>query len=148
MTTAKPARLLIAISFIALSLFFLQPHLAWAGQVSTPSQARFNPTLESVSNTLAFISWTAPNPGGTILHYAVVRYGKDPNHLDFLAQSPTRINLSHNDMVFRVRVQNLEPGTTYYFKVFSEQANGAADPGTSGVNQFTTDSTNRISAKK
>ena len=60
-------------------------------------------------------SWTTRNPGGTILHYAIVHYGKDPNHLDLTAVSPTRINPSHSDMVFRVRMNDLQPETTYYY---------------------------------
>jgi len=30
-------------------------------------------------------------------------------------------------MIFRVRIDNLLPGTTYYYKVSSRQANGAVD---------------------
>ena len=82
---------------------FVRPRSAYARQNSGAEQNSARPTIESVSDTLAFISWTTPNPGGTILHYAVVRYGKDPNHLQFTAKSPTRINPSHNEMVFRVR---------------------------------------------
>jgi phosphodiesterase/alkaline phosphatase D-like protein len=104
--------------------------------------------VESISDTLAFISWTTHNPGGTILHYAIVHYGKDPNHLDLTAQSPTRINPSHSEMVFRVRMDGLEPDTTYYYKVFSKQADGVSDPATSAVNQFTTRPRNRMSAEK
>ena len=104
--------------------------------------------IESVSDTLAFIRWTTQNPGGTILHYAVVRYGKDPNNLNLTAESPTRINPGHSEMVFRVRVANLKPGTTYYYKVSSEQAGGISDPVTSAVNQFTTRPANRMSAEK
>ena len=107
-----------------------------------------SPTVESVTDTLAFIRWTTQNPGGTILHHAIVRYGKDPNLLDSTAESPTRINPSHSEMVFRVRMHNLQPDTTYYYKVYSEQANGAPDPAMSGVNQFTTQPTNRMSATK
>jgi len=148
MTTANVARLTIAINVITMSLIFVQPRLACARQGSTASQPSTSPTLESVSDTLAFIRWTTPNPGGTILHRAMVRYGKDPNHLNLTAESPTRINPSHSEMVFRVRIQDLEPGTTYYYHVSSEQANGISDPATSGVNQFTTRRADWISAKK
>jgi hypothetical protein len=46
---------------------------------------------------------------------------------------------------------DLQPGTTYYYKVGSRQADGASDPATSAVNQFTTaptKPTNRITAAK
>jgi hypothetical protein len=131
---------------MVMGLLFIQPEPARAGEGSGPSQA--TPVVESITDTLAFISWTAPNPGGTILHNAVVHYGKDPDHLDLTAESPTRINPGHSEMVFRVRMYDLKPDTTYYFTVCSEQANGISDPATSGVNQFTTRPTNRMSAKQ
>jgi hypothetical protein len=148
MITAKAARLAIAINVMAMGLLFVQPRLACARQVSSPGPVSASPMVESVSDTLAFIRWTTPNPGGTILHYAIVRYGKDPNHLDLRAESPTRINPSHGEMVFRVRMKDLEPGTTYYYKVLSQQANGSPDPATSTVNQFSTQPTNQLSAKQ
>jgi hypothetical protein len=51
-------------------------------------------------------------------------------------------------MVFRVRMNHLQPETTYYYWVSSTQADGNADPVTSSVQQFTTQATNRISAEK
>jgi phosphodiesterase/alkaline phosphatase D-like protein len=148
MISINASRLTLAIVSMAAGLLFVQPRLARAGEGSSPAQANATPAVESVTDTLAFISWTTPNPGGTVLHYAVVHYGKDPNHLEFTAESPTRINPSHSEMVFRVRMNDLEPGTTYYYKVSSKQANGIPDLATSAVNQFTTRPTNEMSAKK
>jgi len=148
MTTAKASCFTIAINVMAMGLLLLQPRSACARQDSSPGQISASPMIESVSDTLAFIRWTTPNPGGTILHHAIVRYGKDPNHLDLTAESPTRINPGHREMVFRVRMRDLEPGTTYYYKVSSQQANGNSDPATSGVNQFTTLPTNSMSVNK
>jgi phosphodiesterase/alkaline phosphatase D-like protein len=148
MTRVKGARLTIAISVMAMGLLFVQPGRACAREGSGPAQVDVSPIVGSVADTVAFISWTTPNPGGTILHYAIVRYGKDPNHLDLTAESPTRINPGHSEMVFRVRTGNLEPKTTYYYKVCSRQADGISDPATSAVNQFTTRPTNRMSAEK
>ena len=148
MTAAKATRLTIAINVIAVGLLFAQPRIGCARQASSSSQVEASPTIESVTDTLAFISWTTPNPGGTVLHYAKVHYGKDRNHLNLTAESPTRINPSRSEMVFRVRMHDLEPGTTYYYKVSSEQANGSADPAPSDVNQFATRSTDWISANK
>jgi hypothetical protein len=142
MSTAKAGRIAIAINIMAIGLWFIQPQSMYAQQGSSPSLHSASPRVESVRDTLAFISWTTPNPGGTILHFAIVRYGKDPNHLDLRAESPTRINPSHPEMVFRVSMHDLEPATTYYYKVLSEQANGDPDPAMSGVNQFTTRPTN------
>jgi phosphodiesterase/alkaline phosphatase D-like protein len=148
MTTTKLRLLTIALILTAMASSLVQPGSAYARQHSGAAQDTANPTIESVGDTLAFISWTTANPGGTILHYAVVRFGKDPNHLEFTTKSPTRINPSHSEMVFRVRIQDLDPGTTYYYKVSSEQATGILDPATSRVNQFTTRTANWMSAKK
>lgn len=138
MTTVKLRLLTIALIVTVMGSLLARPRCACARQNSGAAQDSASPTIESVSDTLAFVSWATPNPGGTILHYAIVRYGKDPNHLEFTAKSPTRINPSHSEMVFRVRMDGLQPGTTYYYKVSSKQANGISDPATSGVNQFTT----------
>jgi hypothetical protein len=148
MTTAKLRLLAIALIVTVMGSLLLRPRSAYARHNSSAAQDSASPTIESVSDTLAFVSWTTPNPGGTILHYAIVHYGKDPNHLEFTAKSPTRINPSHSEMVFRIRIQDLEPGTTYYYKVSSEQATGIPDRLTSGVNKFTTRSTNWMSASK
>jgi hypothetical protein len=148
MIRVSGSHLTIVIGAMAMGLLVAQPRLACAGEGSSPSQVSASPTAESITDTLAFISWTTQNPGGTILHYAVVHYGEDPNHLDLTAESPTRINPGHREIVFRVRMDALEPDTTYYYKVCSRQAGGVADPATSAVNQFTTRPTNRMSAKK
>ena len=138
MISIKASRLMVATIGMATGLLFVQPRIMCAGEGASTAQAKASPVVESVTDTLAFISWTTPNPGGTILHKAIVRYGRDPNLLDSTAESPTRINPSHSEMVFRVRMHNLKPETTYYYKVYSEQANGVPDPAMSGVNQFTT----------
>jgi hypothetical protein len=148
MTTAKAPRIMIAIIVTVMTSLLIEPRSACARQGSSVAQDSANPTIESVSDTLAFVSWTTPNPGGTILHYAIVRYGKDPNHCEFTAKSPTRINPSHSEIIFRVRMDGLQPGTTYYYKVSSEQATGTSDPATSGVNQFTTRPANWMSQNK
>jgi hypothetical protein len=148
MKRINASHLTLAFIGVLVGLVFVQPRLACAAEGSSSVQANAIPSVESVTDTLAFIRWTTPNPGGTVLHFAVVQYGKDPNHFGFTAQSPIRINPSHSEMVFRVRMPNLEPGTTYYYKVSSEQANGKPDPAASGVNQFTTQPTNPMSAKQ
>ena len=148
MTPVNGPRLTIAISVMVMGLLFFQPRLACARVGSSPVQVKVGPTVDSVADTLAFISWTTPNPGGTILHYAVVRYGKDPNHLDSTAESPNRINPGHSEMLFRVRMRDLEPETTYYYKVSSRQADGVSDPATSAVHQFTTRPANRTTGEK
>ena len=144
-------RLLLTMAASAMtivSLLVVQARPACAGEEPKSGQTNISPAIESISDTFAFISWTTQNPGGTILHFSVVQYGRDPNHLDQKAEFPTRINPSHSEMVFRVRVDDLEPGTTYYYKVSSRQATGVFDPGMSAVNKFTTRPANWMSANK
>src|SRR5258706_11859204 len=123
MIRVNGSRLTLAISAIAMGLLFTQPRLACAGEGSSTGQAKATPVVESVTDTLAFISWTTHNPGGTILHRAIVHYGKDPNRLDLTAEAPTRINPSRTQMVFRVCMPYLEHEITSDYQVSSEQPN-------------------------
>lgn len=145
MVSSQKRQAKIAIVLIAVSFSLNSARSALAGQDSAATQVE--PTIESVSDTFAFIRWVTANPGGTILHYACVHYSTNPNHLDQTAQSPTRINPAHSDMIFRVILNDLRPGTTYYYRVFSQQANGAPDPATSAVKTFTTRATNAAASK-
>ena len=148
MTRAIGYRLMIAISVLAIDLLLLQPRLSFAGEGSSPTGANVSPTVESAADTFAFISWTTRNPRGTILHYSIAHYGTDPNHLDLMAVSPTRINPAQSKMVFRLRMNDLQPDTTYYYTVSSTQADGTPDPVASAVQQFKTRPTNETSAEK
>ena len=96
------------------------------------------PALESTTNTSAVIRWTTNTGGGTVVHYGVVHYGTEPNNLNHAAKSPNRWNRNLPYMIYRVNVDRLKPGTTYYYTVGSTQANGADDEASSAVNQFTT----------
>jgi phosphodiesterase/alkaline phosphatase D-like protein len=95
------------------------------------------PTIESAKGNLIIIKWTSNNPGGTDEHFGVVRYGIDPEHLSQVAKSPVRLNQNHALTVFRVRVDGLQPQTTYYYSVDSMQGNGKSDRVKSAVNHFT-----------
>jgi len=48
------------------------------------------------------------------------------------------LNPDHSSTVFRVRLDNLKPQTTYYYTVDSMRANGKSDGVKSSVNHFTT----------
>src|SRR5580704_10281639 len=85
------------------------------------------PKIELAKEYLTIISWTTNNPGGSPVHYAVVHYGTDPHNLTETAKSPIRLNPDHSSTVFRVRLDNLKPQTTYYYTVDSMQANGKSD---------------------
>jgi hypothetical protein len=96
------------------------------------------PAVERATNGLAIIRWVTENPGGTDLHYAVVHYGTGPEHVSQTSRSPNRRSRTLPNMTFRVRVDGLKPGTTYYYWVESVQATGAPDGVRSPVSQFTT----------
>jgi hypothetical protein len=68
----------------------------------------------------------------------VVHYGTNPKDLSQTAKSPNRLNPGHSETVFRVRIEGLQPGTTYYYKVDSMEANGKGDGVRSTVKHFTT----------
>jgi phosphodiesterase/alkaline phosphatase D-like protein len=65
-----------------------------------------------------------------------VHYGTDPKNLSQTAKNPVRLNPAHPTTVFRVRVEGLKPGTTYYYTVESQEANGTSDRVKSPVKQF------------
>jgi phosphodiesterase/alkaline phosphatase D-like protein len=97
------------------------------------------PSLESFGyHNQAIIRWTSNNPGGSDEHHGVVYYGTDPNHLNLTAKSHIRLNRTHSYTVFRVRLLDLKPGTTYYYKVDSMEADGTLDGLNSTVNRLDT----------
>ncbi len=96
------------------------------------------PELELAKEYLTVIRWTTNNPGGSPVHYGIVRYGTDPKNLSQTAKSPIRLNPDHQSTIFRVRMDGLKPGTTYYYKVGSMEANSTDDGMKSTVKQFTT----------
>jgi hypothetical protein len=96
------------------------------------------PEIELAKEYLTIIRWTTNNPGGSPVHYGVVHYGTDPKNLSQIAKSPIRLDPDHPSTVFRVRMDDLMPGTTYYYTVGSMGANGADDGTKSTVKQFTT----------
>ena len=96
------------------------------------------PELELATNHLTIIRWTVNNPGGSDVHYGIVRYGTDPKDLSQTAKNPIRLNQGHQYTTFRVRIEGLKPQTTYYYSVTSEESNGKSDGVKSAVNKFIT----------
>jgi hypothetical protein len=96
------------------------------------------PELELATDRLTIIRWTTNNPGGSDVHYGIVRYGMDPKDLSQTAKNPLRLNQGHPYTMFRVRMEGLKPRTTYYYTVTSEESNGKSDGVKSTVNKFTT----------
>jgi len=131
----------LAITVAAGSLLSSNPMMA---QVSptTPKAASVRisqgPELELAKVHLTIIRWTTNNPGGSPVHYGIVHYGTDPKNLSQTAKNPIRLNPGHPSTLFRVRMDDLKPGTTYYYTVGSMGADGADDGTKSTVKQFTT----------
>jgi phosphodiesterase/alkaline phosphatase D-like protein len=96
------------------------------------------PELEMAAGHLTIITWTTNNPGGTDDHYGVVHYGTDPKNLNKTAKSPIRLNQGHPTTRFRVRLDDLEPRTTYYYRVDSKEGTGRSDGVKSPISKFTT----------
>jgi hypothetical protein len=127
---------------LALSVMVLSGSLLAQVSPSTPKAARVQisqgPEIELSREYLTIIAWTVNNPGGSPEHYGVVHYGSDPKNLGQTAKNPIRLNPSHSSTVFRVRLDNLKPRTTYYYTVDSMEASGRSDGVTSPINNFTT----------
>jgi phosphodiesterase/alkaline phosphatase D-like protein len=95
------------------------------------------PALELFRNNEAIIRWTSNNPGGTDEHFGFVKYGTDPHNLNLTAKGHIRLNQNHPYTVFRVRLEDVKPGTTYYYTVDSMEATGELDGVKSNVYHFT-----------
>ena len=96
------------------------------------------PELESASSWMAIVRWTTTNPRGDDEHYGVVHYGTEPEDLSQTARGHIRLNRAHPETIFRVRLVDLKPQTTYYYKVTSMGADGESDGVEGPVSKFTT----------
>ena len=96
------------------------------------------PALEIALDNLAIVRWTSTNPGGDDDHFAIAHFGTDPSDLSQTAKSHIRLNRTHPETIFRVRIPGLKPQTTYYYWVTSMGGDGKSDGVKSAVNQFTT----------
>ncbi|MCU1225347.1 MAG: hypothetical protein JWQ42_3440 [Edaphobacter sp.] len=136
-------RLLAKLAMTVTATFLLYP-TPLAAQVSPTTKKaprvsiKEGPELESANDHLAIIRWRSNNPGGSPVHYGIVHYGTNTGNLSEMAKSPIRLNPGHPDTIFRVRVDDLKPRTTYYYKVDSMEANGASDGIKSPVKHFST----------
>lgn len=96
------------------------------------------PIVELSRKDLTVIRWITTNPGGSPVHYGIVHYGTVPSDLGRAAECPIRLNPGHSYAVFRVRIDELKPETTYYYTVDSAGANGDDDGVKYTVKHFTT----------
>jgi len=130
----------LAITAAAGSLLFSNQMSAQESP-TTPKAGRVRiiqgPEIELAKEHLTIIRWTTNNPGGSPVHYGIVHYGTDPKNLIQIAKSPIRLNPAHSSTIFRVRIDDLKPRTTYYYTVGSIEANDASDGLKSPVYHFT-----------
>jgi cytochrome c peroxidase len=107
---------------------------------ASPGAARVRiiegPVIERATEYLTVIRWKTNNPGGSPVHYGIVRYGTRPDRLTETAESPIRLNPDDATTVFRVRLTGLHAGATYYFRVDSIAADGKRDGVTSAIGSF------------
>jgi phosphodiesterase/alkaline phosphatase D-like protein len=73
------------------------------------------PVLEEVTSNSATVAWSTNVKGSSR-----VTYGTDPNNLTQLGESPW----GQGGLTHRVQLKNLQPNTTYYFRVETGQAAG------------------------
>jgi hypothetical protein len=133
--------LTLAITAAAGGLLFSNPVVA---QILPPQKKAEHveitkpPELESAVSYMAIVRWTTTNPRGDDEHYGVVHYGTDPEDLSRTARGHIRLNRAHPETIFRVRLVDLRPQTTYYYKVTSMGEDGQSDGVESPVSEFTT----------
>jgi hypothetical protein len=125
-----------------LAISVLSGSLSAQESPTTPKAAQVRiiqgPKIELAKEHLTIINWTTNNPGGSPVHYGIVHYGTNPHSLIETAKSPIRLNPYHSSTVFRVRLDNLESQTTYYYTVDSMEATGKSDGVKSSADHFTT----------
>ena len=85
------------------------------------------PVIESTKPTTATIAWSTNVNASTIL-----KYGANPNDLDQTAEA------RWGGTTHRVYLRNLKPGTAYYYRIESTQAQGTGSQAVSSVQQFRT----------
>lgn len=107
--------------------------IAASAQRSPALQITDGPRVEGVGDTWAVIAWTT-NTGGS----SIIRYGTSGNSLTQTAMSPYADNEKREHQTHRVKVENLRPGTTYYFMADSGQGEGTGTSARSGIQSFTT----------
>jgi len=91
------------------------------------------PVVEGVGDTWAVIAWTTNTGGST-----VVKFGTDQNNLSETAQAPYADNEKTQAQNHRVRLENLQPNTTYFFVATSGQGEGTGTEAKSQIGQFRT----------
>ena len=144
-------RLLLQLAIIAGAGCLLSSNLIIAQILPPQKRAEHveitnGPELELALDNMAIVRWTTTNPRGDDEHYGVVHYGTDPEDLSQTAKGHIRLNRAHPETIFRVRMQDLKPQTTYYYKVTSMGSGGQSDGVESPVGRFTTPASGQVTS--
>jgi Purple acid Phosphatase, N-terminal domain len=107
-------------------------------QHAEPAQIIDGPPLESATDHAAILRWTTNTRGSPAVYYGVVQYGTAPQHLTQTAKSPNRWNTNLSYVGYRVRIDGLQPSTTYYYTAYIVRDDGTSIGVQSPVKQFTT----------
>jgi phosphodiesterase/alkaline phosphatase D-like protein len=97
------------------------------------------PVVEATGDTWAVVAWTTHTGGSSIIHAGIHK-----NSLRRLAQTPQVLHLSEmpsyqeQEYTHRVSLNNLKPGTTYYFRADSGLGSDSGTASRSRISQFTT----------
>ncbi len=120
--------------------FILAAAIAVSSSTAAPAQNRpqaeritNGPVIEGTGNSWAVIAWTTDTGGSTVVHYGI-----DRNRLSQTAEAPYSDNERTQGQNHRVRLRNLQPGTTYYYRVDSGQGEGTGTEAMSPILTFTT----------
>jgi hypothetical protein len=97
------------------------------GDVTSNIQITRPPMLQMLSDTVAVVTWRTNSPSSSLVHY-----GTDANSLTQTAQAPW------GETFHTVTIQNLQPGTRYFFNVSSGEAEGTGTSTNSNTMNFTT----------
>ncbi len=108
--------------------------MAAPGQATHAIQITDGPRVEGTGDTWAVIAWTT-NAGGS----SIVHYGTDTNNLSQRAEQDYQgEKVRSGKVTHRVHVKNLQPNTTYYFRVDSGQGSGTGTQAQSSIMNFRT----------
>lgn len=97
------------------------------GEKHEPVRITNGPVVEATGEKTATVAWSTNVDSSTTL-----RYGTAPARMDHAAQAPW------GGTEHRVHIQNLKPGTTYYFMAESQQGRGTGTSAKSAQGTFTT----------
>ncbi|MFL6438205.1 MAG: fibronectin type III domain-containing protein [Terriglobales bacterium] len=85
------------------------------------------PTIQYADDQFAVITWSTDQPFATR-----VFYGKDASNLNQISEDAKSLSMHH-----QINLRNLQPSTTYYFRIDTGQGTAAASA-SDGVNGFQT----------